>query len=1048
MYGTTQIPVNTFNKVWILPDTAKVYEQKNTALVTTSHLKVMLDEDYLSLSKHTSLRGAEGDAAISQGNTPPTNTLASNIVRQIILPAIEQEVNTGKNFAQMRQIYNSMILAVWFKKNLKQAFLNQVYTNKSKTNGVNVDDRTINEKIYKQYLQAYKKGVFNYIKEEPVGGVSKGPISLVSLRGAEGDEAISNKTIARKYFSGGLAPETESNVVPATRSEEKSKLLQDAAQNSNTFVISGLTESANAAMTAAMKWTDVQGGIERWLPLAQQVSLEDINQDMFRDYDYRYVKDGVPLKPEIVFIQALVWAKMALKKAEAAGIKTRDVLIARDARKIEPEIADAEIAALRFAGLNVVFVGDEPNCVTSYSWAVQSHEWLMTIFDTASHVSEPDNIIVRGFKVTQLGVLGGNVLSLTTKEIKNQSLALVKEMLADKTSIKKMGAAEPGKLIRKSIEDEAIRFNIAVGLVASYNKSLYQLGRDIKQDIKDKKDPNVRVQSVVDSLGKKKPLLGLKVVVEGSHTPSGPLAVGVFENLGAEVVGLNQDVQEVSGLHNADPSIEKNLEALKKKIIETHANFGIAFDLDGDRGAILIPEWDEVGVNVKAFHMLAPDNILGMLMPHLLKDWGYTASGRKVGVIRDVLGTYGVNDAASKNGVKMFQTDAGYVYLKALKERMEAEGYLFPVYGERSGHTWLNVSGEIENPVAVAVLFSTIEAKFKDPSDINGVINLYRKLSIPYSQSPRFQPFYHPRLLQWLSGHNEIGWKYVPGVNPPQAIVALGKDETVKRLSRKFPAGSTFGEYKVTAFNTYQDPADEGGLYRFADVMFEKNGQFVGRVVVRASSNDPTFVMSYEAPILDGKVQEADKNRVMTSGLVMKFMADEGLGIFTRAQMRESMNYLPIDKQEIQFIKANLGPVEEDLKSYANAAMSAKIIPPSDVLPMDEEENPSLSGEQQLSDHDLFLISARDIIEDQLNRAKPREILQGVGKLIERPRIQDHAMKGGIDLNSRNLKMQSEGQKVDITFNPAMIAQFKRGDFSGVRIEIIDVVPINLMLVI
>ena len=52
---------------------------------------------------------------------------------------------------------------------------------------------------------------------------------------------------------------------------------------------------------------------------------------------------------------------------------------------------------------------------------------------------------------------------------------------------------------------------------------------------------------------------------------------------------------------------------------------------------------------------------------------------------------------------------------------------------------------------------------------------------------------------------------------------------------------------------------------------------------------------------------------------------------------------------------------------------------------------------------------------------------------------------GGIDLNSRNLNMESSGQKMNITFDPAMIAQFKRGDFSGVKIQILDVVPISLM---
>ena len=49
-YGTTDIPVDTFNKVWIVTDKAVVYEnsQNHSAFVTDSHLKVMLEEDYLT----------------------------------------------------------------------------------------------------------------------------------------------------------------------------------------------------------------------------------------------------------------------------------------------------------------------------------------------------------------------------------------------------------------------------------------------------------------------------------------------------------------------------------------------------------------------------------------------------------------------------------------------------------------------------------------------------------------------------------------------------------------------------------------------------------------------------------------------------------------------------------------------------------------------------------------------------------------------------------------------------------------------------------------
>jgi len=43
-YGTTNIPINTFNKVWILPDDALIYEKGNTAYILKNHLRVMLEE--------------------------------------------------------------------------------------------------------------------------------------------------------------------------------------------------------------------------------------------------------------------------------------------------------------------------------------------------------------------------------------------------------------------------------------------------------------------------------------------------------------------------------------------------------------------------------------------------------------------------------------------------------------------------------------------------------------------------------------------------------------------------------------------------------------------------------------------------------------------------------------------------------------------------------------------------------------------------------------------------------------------------------------------
>src|SRR5271167_123779 len=166
-FGTTNIPVNTFNKVWILPDEAQVFENVNAAYVTKATLKVMLDEDYLAKQKHQQTQASN---------------ISSQIVREIVIPEIKKEVNTGKNFAPLRQIYQALILAKWYKETIQNGLLDAVYTNKNKIAGVNLNDPTVKEQIYERYLKAYKKGAFNYIKEDPTPD---------------------GQVVPRKYFSGG-----------------------------------------------------------------------------------------------------------------------------------------------------------------------------------------------------------------------------------------------------------------------------------------------------------------------------------------------------------------------------------------------------------------------------------------------------------------------------------------------------------------------------------------------------------------------------------------------------------------------------------------------------------------------------------------------------------------------------------------------------------------------------------------------------------------------------------------------------------------------------
>ncbi len=182
-FNTTDIPMNTFNKIWIVPEKALVYEHEKGAFVVKSHLKVMLEEDYLALEANkNSTKHGLGD--VKREDLKVISGVQSQVVREVLIPEIEKEVNEGKTFANLRQIFNSVILASWYKQALKESLLGKFYVDKSKNKGIEVEDKQINQKIYDQYVAAFKKGVYDYIKEDY--------------------DPNTQQIIPRKYFSGGV----------------------------------------------------------------------------------------------------------------------------------------------------------------------------------------------------------------------------------------------------------------------------------------------------------------------------------------------------------------------------------------------------------------------------------------------------------------------------------------------------------------------------------------------------------------------------------------------------------------------------------------------------------------------------------------------------------------------------------------------------------------------------------------------------------------------------------------------------------------------------
>ncbi|MEI8010978.1 MAG: hypothetical protein WCI27_00665 [Candidatus Omnitrophota bacterium] len=186
------LPVDAFNKVWITPDEAEVYQQQGKAVITRAHLKVMLESDYVAAGVRASGRRDEAMPRLYTDDPHHApSPIAQSALRAIIIPILEKEVNDGKNFALLRQIFHSLILAGWYKHALKESLISRIYTGTNKIDGIDIAEKNARQKVYARYLEAYRKGVYNYVKDE--------------------FDQVTHETLPRKYFAGGIVADKAMN---------------------------------------------------------------------------------------------------------------------------------------------------------------------------------------------------------------------------------------------------------------------------------------------------------------------------------------------------------------------------------------------------------------------------------------------------------------------------------------------------------------------------------------------------------------------------------------------------------------------------------------------------------------------------------------------------------------------------------------------------------------------------------------------------------------------------------------------------------------------
>ena len=257
----------------------------------------------------------------------------------------------------------------------------------------------------------------------------------------------------------------------------------------------------------------------------------NIPRHAFREYDIRGVAD-TDLTDELARALGRSFAQVLREGQPATAGSPLKVAVGRDGRLSSDRLFAALTDGLLDAGADVISVGVGPTPLLYFSAHHLGTEGAVMI--TASHNPGPDN----GFKLMRgkASFYGADI----------QALADRMEQGGDAP------AAVPA-----------------------------QRGRLEEQDLAPAYIESVRSSSRIDA---SRPV---RFVADAGNGAAGPLGIRTLRALGFEPDPLFCEMDGRFPNHHPDPTVPKNLEALRRRVLETGAQLGVAWDGDGDRlGAV------------------------------------------------------------------------------------------------------------------------------------------------------------------------------------------------------------------------------------------------------------------------------------------------------------------------------------------------------------------------------------------------------------------------------------------------------------------------------
>lgn len=215
----------------------------------------------------------------------------------------------------------------------------------------------------------------------------------------------------------------------------------------------------------------------------------------------------------------------------------------------------------------------------------------------------------------------------------------------------------------------------------------------------------------------------VKVVIDLGNGTTSCIAEELYKMFPIDVDVLFGDSDPSFPNHHPDPCVEKNLDALKKRVLDTHADLGIGFDGDGDRLGVV----DEQG------KYIATDKYMIIIIRDIID------KVTKKEFLYDVKCSKSLTDEIEKLGAKGICYRTGNSYTKA-----KVKDDNLPFGGELSGHVYFNDkwpcfdSGLYAGLRLIEILSKTNK---KTSELLEGINNYYstEELKFPSSDDKKFE---------------------------------------------------------------------------------------------------------------------------------------------------------------------------------------------------------------------------------------------------------------------------------------------------------------------